>query len=174
MEKAIVKEGVALAEKEQREKQVQEVKNIVLKTLEKKRALEKERDERVEKIKILNMDLEDLKLGKLDRIVERQEKDEKAKQTSVVVIIKEKVIVEHHYDPWYVPYRIVWNPPYYPVVPSYPMISFKQNCDDIVSFDNQIASKTTCNAMFTSISCSAAKDATIGAYTLDGTVVNLR
>ena len=158
MTEKVVKEGFALAEKEMRGKQVEEVKRIVLKTLEKIKEFEKIRDEAINKIKILKMDIDDLKDGKIDRIVERQEKDEKAKQISVVTIIKE---VHHHYsNPWYVPYRIIWNQPLVPY-----------------SVEPVIYCNTTegwATNTFT-INNSVAADATSGCYTLtSGDIVNLR
>ena len=161
MTKEIVKEGFALAEKSEREKQVNEVKLIVLKTLEKKRAQEKIRDEAIAKIKVLNMDIEDLRDGKLDRIAERQEKDEQAKQTSVVIIIKEKE-VHHHYDYWHYPYRIVWQEPFY--VP--PITSPKTALGSISSGDVYQCQNNSGYIEASAINCSIAKDATVGAYAL--------
>lgn len=169
MTKDIVKQGFALAEKEQKEKQVEEVKQIVLKTLEKKRKFEKERDEIIGKIKVLNMDIEDLKNGKLDRIAERQEKDEEAKKVSVVIIIKEKVI--NNYNPWYIPYQIIWNTP-----------SNNFYYANSVTCDNALlkSTYTDCNTdAFVgynhTINCSVAKEATAGAYELSNNeIVHLR
>jgi FtsZ-binding cell division protein ZapB len=167
MTEKLVKEGFALAEEEMRKKQIQEVKQIVLKTLERIREQEKIRDEAIDKIKILKMDIDDLKDGKLDRIVERQEKDESAKTISVVTIIKE---IHHHYNnPWYVPYRIIWHKPFIPYYRANEVL-----CVDnaVVYTDSRVPQTGT---EFGMITCSAAKDATIGAYSLTGgEVVNLR
>lgn len=166
MTEKIVKEGVELAEKELREKQVQEVKQIVLKTLERIKEQEKIRDEAIDKIKILKMDIDDLKDGKIDRIVERQEKDSKAKQVSVVMIIKEEI--HHHYNPWYVPYRIIWQEPVLPLVPLIQNAVYMGH-----SGMNEITSYTSCN--HPSINCSVAKDATVGVYELSNSeIVHLR
>ena len=113
MEKELVKQAFKDAEKSLKDKEVEEVKKIVLKTLEKINDLKKTKAEAEEKIKILKMDLDDLKEGRLDRMAERQEKDGRAKQISVVIIIKEK-IVEREVSPWYWPYRVIWPQPYYP------------------------------------------------------------
>ena len=162
MTEAHVKEGFALAEKEMREKQVAEVKKIVLKTLEKIKEQDKIRDEAAKKVKILKMDIDDLKEGKIDRIVERQEKDEEAKKTSVVIIVREIV---HDYSPWYVPYRVIWPTPVAPVSPwtTIPVCG-----------SNNLVTYTGNTYDYATINCSTAKDATIGAYDVEGTVVNLR
>lgn len=161
MTEKVVKEGFALAEEEMRKKQTEEVKRIVLKTLEKLKELEKVRDDANKKIKILKMDIEDLKEGKLDRIVERQEKDAEAKNISVVTIIKEE---HHHYNnPWYVPYQIIWHQPLLNTV------------FGSVHQVNQVPiwSETT-YASANMITCSSAKDAAVGTYTVEGEIVHLR
>lgn len=175
MSKEIAKQGYELAEKELREKQISEVKQIVLKTLEKIDKLSKERKELDDQIRILKLDLDDIKDGKLDRIVERQEKDTKARDTSVVIIIKEKEIIRE-VSPWYYPYTIKWQ------VPTYPHIVFGGN-SDVLQFggfsgyysDNS-GHVIDMNATVTTstINCSVAKDASIGTYALEGKVVNFR
>ena len=181
--KQIAKEAIEEAEKETREKQKQLVKDIVLKTLEKLNHVRKELKEKQEEERILKMDLDDLKEGKIDRIVERQETDPKAKEVSVVVIIKEKeVIHEHHYhDHWYWPYIIQWQVPYTPVyyTPVQPAITIQGNglIGTVTSNNFCGTSNTISNAVGISnytISCSAAKDATIGAYNVDGNIIHLR
>jgi len=172
MTEKLVKEGFAQAEKEQHEKQVAEVKKIVLKTLEKKREYERIRDDAVSKIKILNMDLEDLKEGKLDRIVERQDKDEEAKRISVVVIIKEKEVHHYHDNPWYVPYRIVWNEP----MPFIPLVHTPVFTNPAIYCSTTSNSGNDSVVSYSSaINCSTAKEASVGAYELSNSeIVHLR
>ena len=88
MKKELAKKGYELAQKEFKKKQIEKVKEIVMKTLEKLEDLKKQKKEIEEKIRILKMDIEDLKQGRFDRILERQEKDKKAKEISVVKIEK--------------------------------------------------------------------------------------
>ena len=167
MTESDVKKGYELAEKELKDKQVQEVKQIVLKTLEKIKGQEKIRDEASKKIKILKMDIDDLKDGKLDRIVERQEKDVEAKDISVVIIIREEH--NHYNNPWYVPYRIVWNQPYW----AYALGSTTSGNALSLAYTSSGTSMT--NAYSGNINCSVAKDATIGTYDLaDGRVTYIR
>jgi anaerobic ribonucleoside-triphosphate reductase len=168
MTEANVKAGYELAEKELKDRQVQEVKKIVLKTLEKIKDQEKIRDEASKKVKILKMDIDDLKEGKIERIVERQEKDDEAKNTSVVIIIRETV---NNYSPWYVPYRVVWQEPipYYPISPINWMSTTTGNTAGSLTTTNS----SSYNA-YATINCSTAKDSTIGAYDVEGTIVNLR
>lgn len=167
MTEAHVKEGFALAEKEMREKQVTEVKKIVLKTLEKIKEQEKIRDDASKKVKILKMDIDDLKDGKIDRIVERQEKDEEAKRTSVVIIIKETV---NNYSPWYMPYRVVWpQQTYYYADNGLTALT-------TTTFGNAVSAGWSSQAAsnYATINCSAAKESTVGAYEVEGTIINLR
>lgn len=185
MSPGLIKEAFELAEKEFKEKKIDEVKRIVLKTLERIDELVKEKGALEEKIKILRMDIDDLKEGKLDRIVERQEKDEKAKNTSVVVIIKEKEVIRE-VSPWYWPYRIYWNPA--PVVQ--PLITWgsgteitSANSLDVPCTltdgkalgitDAQIASCSYLSEQRI-IDCSTAKDYTIGTYEVGEKIVHLR
>ena len=112
-DKEAVKKAYEDAEKELREKQVQKVKEVITRTLE-KLEVAKERKEKIEEeIKYLRMDLDDLKDGKLDRIKERQDKDPKAKEISVI-IIKEKETIREVPSPWYAPYVVTWSTNYTP------------------------------------------------------------
>ena len=87
-EKDIAKKAFAELEEEKTNKQVAEVKKIVTRTLEKLDGVKKEIKKLQDEEKVLKMDIDDLKEGRLDRISERQEKDPEAKKVSVVVIIK--------------------------------------------------------------------------------------
>lgn len=191
-DKEVVKEAFAAAEKDAREKQVEEVKRIVTKTLEKLDAVKKELKANHEQERILKMDIEDLKEGRLDRIAERQEKDPEAKKVSVVVIIKEKEIIREYIpSPWYFPYQVIWQTPYVPTYTS-PIytnntihctsggtnfagdamgmsVGGRSNCtlSDGSTFHAEVASHPT-------ISCSVAKAATVGAYTVGDHIVHLR
>lgn len=162
MKKEIVKKGFDEAQNSLREKQVEEVKKIVLKTLEKIDTLKKNKKEKQvevkeidEQIKILESDIEDLKVGRIDRIVERQEKDEKAREVSVVVIIKEKEVIR---EPWFQPYIVVekWHQPYVDPNITWCVTNTNVPCDN------------------NTINCSVAKFGTIGTYDVNGTIVNLR
>jgi len=165
LDKALVKQAYSEAEDSLKQKQVDEVKKIVLKTLEKIESLKTDKEkaqenvkEIEEKIKLLKLDIDDLKEGRLDRITERQEKDQRAKETSVVIIIKE-TRVDHDYPWWYWPYRIVW-----PEVPVYPQITWTATTNSTYggSWDCYVTN-------------SAAKFGAIGTYCLsDGNTVNLR
>lgn len=161
MEKSIVKEGYALAEKESRERQVQEVKRIVQRTLEKIADLDTRIKELEEDRRILKMDLDDLKDGKLGLIEERQAKDERARRVSVVIIVKETVrekVTPMPYPvevakPWYQPYYVTWS------------------SNDLIYTDS---GNGGINNACLSINCSVAKDAAVGAYEVGNKVVNLR
>jgi hypothetical protein len=184
MTKDIVKEGFQAAEKDLKEKQVAEVKRIVTKTLEKLEQVQKDARKLKEEERVLKMDIDDLKEGRLDRISERQEKDPEAKKISVVLIIKEKEVIRE-VSPWYFPYQVVWQVPYVPHIPvryaepvfggaainsisGYVGGGSSANC--LLSTGDSF--KATCaNSMIT---CAVARDATVGAYEVDGHVVHLR
>jgi hypothetical protein len=172
MKEESVKKGFVEAEKSLREKEIEEVKLIVLETLKKidrlkkdKKSKQSEIKELDEQIKILEADIEDLKIGRIDRIVERQEIDPKAANISVVVIIKEKEIIR---EPWYQPYYIHhWNIPVYPsnIPITYGGSVFGGSTLGLTTNSNYT------NSTFTS---SGAKFATIGTYDVGGTIINLR
>jgi regulator of replication initiation timing len=170
MTEAIVKEAFEAAEKESREKQVGEVKKIVTKTLERLEEVRKEIRELNDERKILEMDIDDLKEGKLDRIVERQEKDPKAKQTSVVVIVKEREVIRE-VNPWYWPYQIIWRTPL--AVPIEPLPVWCTTTQGVGS-GGGVGMLTSGHTPYSTINCSVAKEATIGAYDIHGSVTHLR
>jgi hypothetical protein len=117
MDKQEAKKAYSEAENELKQKAIDKVKEFVKKTLEKLELLKKDEEVIKEKIRILKLDLDDLKEGRLDRIEERQQKDKEAEEVSVARVIK-KVVVEHHYAPWYVPYVIEWKVPLAPLYPN--------------------------------------------------------
>lgn len=94
-------------------KQIAEVKEIVKRTLEEIEVLKGKKSNIDEKLKILKLDIEDLKNGKLERIKERQDKDPKAKKISII-IIKQKEPTVPTQSSWYQPYYIKWNTQQYP------------------------------------------------------------
>ena len=186
--KDIVKKAFSEAENELKEKQVEEVKQIVKKTLEKLDKLKEKKKDLDEQIKVLKMDIDDLKEGKLDRIVERQEKDPDAKKTSVVII--EKVIIKERETPnyWYWPYHIRWNTPFY----NDNVVYCDNTADNTLTFSSGTTttnlSCTTSNALtydgqkfsngvefeMPQINCSVAKDSVIGTYNVNGKTIHLR
>ena len=97
--------GVLAKKKEElRQEQIHTVKTLVQETLEKLEILEREKNALQGKIKILKHDLFDLKDGKLDRILERQELDIEAKNTSVFSV--SKVEGQENTSSWYVNYDV--------------------------------------------------------------------
>jgi len=177
-DKEVVKQAFAEAEKEAREKQVGEVKRIVVKTLEKLEDVRKNLKKLQEEEKILKMDIDDLKDGRLDRISERQEKDPESKKVSVVLIIKEKEVIRE-VSPWYWPYTVVWQQYIPQTLPG--TITY---CGSGTSGNSGWGGTSNCllstgdniwaSATASSITCSVAKDATVGAYAVGDHVVHLR
>ncbi len=93
-----------------KEKQKQNVQDLVTTCLEAKQQLLLEKKRIEEKLRVVNMDLEDLKDGRLDRILERQVKDPRSAE------ISEFNIIEGHLDgeksgKWYKPFIITLAKP---------------------------------------------------------------
>lgn len=171
MNAEIVKKAVELAENELKEQKIQEAKKIVLKTLEKLSKIEKDIRKLQEEKRLLKMDIDDMKEGHLDRIAERQEKDEKAKEASVVVIIKEKVV--ERVSPWHWPYIIQWKPAYVDTKPVWYTNTGNSAVSNLIADANNYTKLDTHE--FVKLDNSIVKCATIGAYTLeDNSVVHLR
>jgi chromosome segregation ATPase len=86
-----------------KQKQINAVKTIVRETFKRIDALEKQKNDVQNKIKILKHDLFDLKDGRLDRILERQTMDASIRELSLVIV--EKNDKDNSGSPWYIPYK---------------------------------------------------------------------
>ncbi len=156
------KELVKLAQKEldeeKKNKNVLLIKTAIKQTLEAIKTKEKERTKLNKEIKTLKQDIDNIRAGRLDLIAERQEKDEEAKKTSIIEVIKE--VHHHHYDRWYEPYRITWNP--------YWTTTYGSTTTDISSeYTYYNASSLNTGLSFATVNCSIAKGASAGTYKLD-------
>ena len=112
MTKDLIKKGFDAAEKEHQENEVKKIKEIVQKHLEKLSFHHEQAKEHQEKERLLKKDLDDLKAGRLDKIEERQEKDEKAREVRIIIVKR----VEKEYIPiypWRSPWWIEWATPVY-------------------------------------------------------------
>jgi len=103
MDKELIKKAFADAEKDQQEKQIAEIKRIVKTSLERIEEKSKAKNDIEEEIRVLRKDLDDLKAGRLDLIEERQIKDVKAREISVIIVKR----IEKEYVPYY-PWRSPW------------------------------------------------------------------
>jgi hypothetical protein len=169
MKEDIVKKGYEAAEKDLQEKQIEKVKAIVARTLEKLESLKKEEKEIAKKIKYLKMDLDDLKNGKLDVIKERQEKDPDAKKCAVIII---KEVIRESYPvvvgtPWYKPYDVYWNGPYLYADGGSNLCNSASFASNNVSF-----SDAPVNAMV--LTSSVVKNNSSGAYEIGDKVIHFR
>lgn len=81
----INKEAFKEAEKELLEKKVKEVKGYILETLERIEDKKKDKAKIEEELRILKLDLEDLREGKFERIKERIDKSKVAKEVTVYI-----------------------------------------------------------------------------------------
>lgn len=171
-------EAVKQVEKELKDKKVAEIKKLILATLEMGEVLKKRIAEDQEALKILELDLKDLKEGRLDRIEERQKIMPKAKEISVIHV--ERIVEEHHhhhhdYTPvvipvvkenhWYDPYRVWYGGQPYAGDSIQPVVF--NTCDlNVVSGAGATVGISLCT-----VNNSIVKDAFAGAYELnDGTV----
>jgi len=82
-ENKINQEAYKQAEKELMEGKVKHIKGFILETLEKIEKKKAERDRINEEIRILNLDLEDLRSGKFEKIEDRIEKSKVARGVSI-------------------------------------------------------------------------------------------
>ena len=170
-----IKDLTELAElelqKEEEQKQINLIKKAIKQTLEAIKAKEKDRDKLNKEIKTLKQDIDNIRAGRLDLIAERQEKDEEAKRTSIIEVVKEKEVHHHHYDRWYEPYRITWKPYWNEV---YCGSTTTDISGSYTTFTSGSLTATTddmgCVIVETismAVNCSIAKDAYAGTYQLD-------
>ena len=171
MTNEVAKKAFELAEKELEDKQIEKLKNVVKDTLRKIKDLDDDIGKLEEERKILKLDIDDLKAGRLDKIEERQKVDKKAKKISVIVV--EKEVHHHHGSPWYQPYVIHYVPYYPPATNPNPIFYSSSQGNNVVGL--AIGASTLPmneNAMFT-LNASTAKNYTSGTYDLGTKIVNL-
>ena len=149
------------------------VKNIIQNTLLKIQNLQGEKQIIEDQIKILKLDIEDFKDGKLERMVERQLIDKESVDVSVVKIKKESVDSPAIPNYWQWPFIIKWN---------------KNICEtetlNTIPTDSNVLSNTsdpTETLVNTDnsdeiyyITCSIAKDATPGSYKIGEKIKHIR
>ena len=91
--------------KEMKQKQISIIKEAVQLTFEKLEEVEKQKNILQDSIKILKHDLFDLKDGRLDRILERQNLNEETKSISVIAVTKPANGTSANVSPWYEEYE---------------------------------------------------------------------
>ena len=165
MDSEKAKKAAELAEKELQEeeeqKQIDLIKKAIKQTLEAIKTKEEKRTKLNKEIKTLKQDIDNIRAGRLDLIAERQEKDDEAKKTSIIEIVKVKEIHHHHYDRWYEPYKIIYKEPYW--------TTYCSKTADLSVSDSNTYSFTgnTDLSLTATVNCSIAKDAFAGTYQLD-------
>ena len=168
-EKNLTKEAYDEVQNEKREKQKDEIKKIITKSLEELDKKEKNRKDLDDEIRILRRDVEDFKEGRLDRVEERQQKDPKAKNVSVVTIVKKEEHHHYHSTPnwWYRPYEITWNP-FYAETTYTTGLAMTTTGTTLSNNMDSFALTTDCSVSGESVflTCSSAKDFTQGTYLL--------
>lgn len=114
-EKEIVQRAFKEALKQIDDKKVDEIKALVLRTLEAKEEAEKRRAQAVKDIQLLKKDLDDLRSGDIESLRERHEADKTADNRSpVTTTIIKNIFYGYVAQPWYVPVPAppVWVSPY--------------------------------------------------------------
>lgn len=101
-------EKLAKISQDIKSKQISAIKDIIRLTFEQLQSLVKTRNSLEEQIKLLKLDLIDLKEGRLDRIHERQDMNEACKDVSILRITK-KDDSQSKNNPWYINYEITFN-----------------------------------------------------------------
>jgi len=155
MNKEIAKKAFELAEKELKEKQIEKLKYLVKDTLKRIADIEDDVKELNEEKRLLKLDIDDLKEGRLDRIEERQKTDKRAKKVSRIVVERVEVREVH-----YTPIRYVEVP--YKVWPN--TVWYGGSTTDNIFYGTTTASGNT--ASFT-LTGNLSKQFTPGAYELD-------
>lgn len=99
------KEAFQSAEQEIEEKSIAQLKQTIKQILQKKKDLEEERDELDEDIKLLKQDIDDFKAGRLDKVKERHENDERCDRVFPITIniIKQEIVTR----PWTWTYQVL-------------------------------------------------------------------
>lgn len=110
-----IKKAFDLAENEVEEKQIEYLKNIIKSLLQKKKDKEKKRDELDEDIKLIKQDIDDFNAGRLDKIKERHEVNERADKVAPIqiTIINDNSRVNYPTQPWRWNYELYWQHPIY-------------------------------------------------------------
>lgn len=107
-QKDIVSNAIQQLEKEKQEAEISKIKGIVKAYLEK--ILNKKEQIKIiqKELKELEMDLDDLKSGRLDKIEERQEKDPNHNINTLIIVKR----IEKEYlpfQPWRSPWIVEWG-----------------------------------------------------------------
>lgn len=179
MSKDIIKKAFADAEKERQEQEVSKIKSIVKAHLEKIETKSKEHKKLGEEISLLKKDLDDMKAGRLDRIEERHEVDERAKEVRIIIVKK----VEHEYipmQPWRSPWTIEWatSPYFYPgsgTLTTYasPSVTLTNTGSSLTYLTSGTAAVNT-NAVYCSTTGNNVANFVSGTYDLsDGKIITL-
>lgn len=155
-----IKKAVALAEQEVQEKEVENLKNIIKKLLEKKKGAEEDKRLAEEEIKVIKQTIDDFKAGRLDKVKEMLEKNPRAKEIAPIniTIIQNDNYTRYPLKPWYWNYEVYWLQPK----------------DSVDKYSNLILCNTTSNNYcgWTGTG-NTAQVFTNGTYNIGGQIINL-
>ena len=162
--KKIVASAISDAEKTKQEQEIAHIKSIVKAYLEKIFKKEEEKKELEKAIKALKADLEDLKLGRLDKIEEKQGKDKEHDNNTLIIIHKiEKEYIP--YQPWRSPWIIAWNY----------KVSYDTSSDWTLNYANTATVNANDSTMLTSrrLLGTSFQNFSGGTYDIFGQIINL-
>lgn len=169
-----VKKAFELAKQEVQEKSIENFKNIIKRLLENLKEKQDKKNELEDDIKLIREDIEDFKKGRLDKIKERHDKDDKANQVSPIniTIINDNSRIIYPTQPWKWNYDIVWcNQP-----------NYWNGTITTGGYNNLTYTTTTANSLVNycgssntmTLSGTTAMNFTAGTYELtDGTIKNI-
>jgi len=167
------KKAFELAQQEVQEKSIENLKNIIKRLLEKLKDKQDKKNDLEEEIKLIKDDIEDFKKGRLDKIKERHDKDDRANDVSPIhiTIINDNSRTIYPTQPWRWNYDVIWN--YNPNYGGYTTTPLSSNNLTYLSASgtglNYQAQAT--NAVYCAVSGSTAMNFTSGTYELgDGTI----
>ena len=162
------KKAFELAQQEVQEKSIENLKNIIKRLLEKLKDKQDKKNDLEEEIKLIKDDIEDFKKGRLDKIKERHDKDDRANDVSPIhiTIINDNYRTIYPAQPWRWNYDVVWN--YYPNYGTYTNTSLCGSGSGLstlayYSGSNNLNTQAT-NAVYCAVSGSTAMNFTSGTY----------
>ena len=171
-QKDVVSNAIKELEKEKQEAEISKIKGVVKSYLERIFQTKETIKEAQKTLQQLEVDLNDLKSGRLDKIEGRQGKDPGHDKTTLI-IIKE---IEKEYipfQPWRSPYIIEIKPtlPYYPVYPLTSTTPAIQYYDSMAMLQQGMTTASSDNLIFqtTGVNC---QNFCGGVYDIGGHIIN--
>lgn len=162
--KESIKKAFESAEQETQEKEIANLKKIILNLLNSKKEKETAKDKLDKEIRLIKQSIDDFKAGRLDKVKELIEKNEDAKQVVPLII---NIINNNNYPtkPWLWNYNVEWI--YFPY-------QYNQSISNNYSMLPCNGATSTSNVIYTCGPGNTLATFTSGTYNLDnGQTINL-